>query len=199
MFKRRIPKTPLQNAREWVWPSMGWVRAYKYIKHRILRMSDSTHKIAAGLANGAVISFTPLIGTHFIQALVLSYFMSANYLAAIIGTFWGNPWTFPFLWILSYNVGVFSMSIVGFSEFAALPDHLTFELLWQIFTDKPLKLFVPWLVGGYLVAIVTWPLFYFLSFYAVRTAQLAKKARRLKKLRREAASLTHPRTEEQQS
>ena len=52
MFKRRVPLTRLQKLREWVWPSMGLVRAGRYTMHRLMRIKDTTHKIALGLAMG---------------------------------------------------------------------------------------------------------------------------------------------------
>lgn len=190
MFKRRIPKSFLKSCAEFFWPSMGWLRAFRYIKHRVIRMSDTTHKIASGLANGAVVSFTPLIGTHFLQALLLSYFLKSNYLASLIGTFWGNPWTFPFLWFFSYKIGTLIMSIFGMQNFASLPDEVTLMKLWDIIVDQPLKLFVPWAIGGYLCALLTWPLFYFIAYKIIETAQLARQARRLKKLHKESLIIT---------
>ena len=89
MFQRRNPRTILQNLKELFWPSMGWVRAFQYTKHRVIRLSDSTHNIALGLAIGAAISFTPILGTHFIQAGFIAYVVRCNFIAALIGTFIG--------------------------------------------------------------------------------------------------------------
>ena len=90
MFQRRVPLTPLQNLKEIFWPSMGWIRAIKYTKHRIVRLSDSTHKIALGLAFGAAVSFSPIMGTHFVQAGILAYIFRANLVASLVGTFVGT-------------------------------------------------------------------------------------------------------------
>ena len=90
MFQRREALTLKQKAKEFLWPSMGWKRTYKYVKFRLVRLSDTTHKIALGLAFGVSVSFTPLLGTHFIQAGILAYLFRANLLSAIIGTFIGG-------------------------------------------------------------------------------------------------------------
>ena len=74
MFQRKSPLTFLQSMRETVWPSMGWIRTAKYMVHRVLRLSDSPYRIAGGMAAGASISFTPIIGTHIVQAFILSFF-----------------------------------------------------------------------------------------------------------------------------
>lgn len=181
MFKRRNPHGPMRLLREVFWPSMGWSRAFRYIKHRLLRLSDTNYSIAAGLASGACISFTPLLGTHFIQAGVLAYFIRGNLLASLIGTFAGNPWTFPFMWVTAYGLGVFILQLLGLTQFADLPDNFTMSVIWDMMWDQPLSLFLPLFVGGYLLAILFWPIFFFGFYYLVRGA---KRARALAKVKR---------------
>ena len=53
------------------------------------------------------ISFTPFIGLHALIAILLSWILGGSMAAAIIGTLFGNPWTFPFFWYLTYEVGDF--------------------------------------------------------------------------------------------
>ena len=37
--------------------------------------------------------------------MTLAWILRGSMAAAIIGTLFGNPWTFPFIWYLSYEVG----------------------------------------------------------------------------------------------
>lgn len=187
MFKRRTKQNILQKTREALWPSMGWKRTWHYYRHRILRGKDSTYRIAAGLAMGAALSFSPFIGTQIIQATLLAAMIRASWIAAIVGTMWGNPWTFPFIFWCIYTVGVLVCGFFGAGDFLALPDFMD----GQFFMDRPvvflsyifahpLKLLLPLTVGGYICALLFWPLAYAILYYPVKLAQKAYRAERKK-------------------
>ena len=181
MFKRREPRSVLQNIRELFWPSMGWMRACRYTKHRIVRLSDSSQKIALGLAIGAAISFTPLVGTHFIQAGFIAYMIRANFLAALIGTFAGNPWTFPFMWWSAMSFGSFLFHLMGLPAEVTLPKEMNLDIIWDMIKNEPFRIFAPWFVGGYLLGLITMPVTYPVFYQLVNGA---KKARMRAKERR---------------
>lgn len=190
MFKRREPRTALQNIRELFWPSMGWLRAFRYTKHRVIRLSDTSQKIALGLAIGAAISFTPIIGTHFIQAGFLAYLLRANFLAALVGTFAGNPWTFPFMWWAAISFGSYLFQLFGLPASTALPDHVDLTVMWNLMWSEPLRLFLPWLLGGYLLALLSMPLTYMLFYRVVNGAKVARKQARVRQMHRAARDVT---------
>lgn len=190
MFKRRNPRTVLQNIKELFWPSMGWVRAFHYTRMRIIRLSDSSHKIALGLAIGAAVSFTPFVGTHFIQAGFFAYLSRANFLSSLIGTFVGNPWTFPFMWWSAISFGSYLFHSVGLPASASLPEHVDFAIVWEIVKNEPLRIFSPWLVGGYLMGLASMPLSYALFFQMVKGAKVARKKTRERKAHKAAREVT---------
>jgi uncharacterized protein (DUF2062 family) len=84
---------------------MGWRRAFAYHGRRLIRLPGTAHSIAAGFACGVMISFTPLVGLHIALACLLALIVRGNVLAAAVGTLVGNPWTFPFMWLGSYELG----------------------------------------------------------------------------------------------
>lgn len=190
MFKRRKPRTVLQNIRELFWPSMGWIRAAKYTKLRIVRLSDTSQKIALGLAIGTAISFTPFVGTHFIQAGFIAYLLRANFLASLIGTFVGNPWTFPFMWWAAMSFGTFLFQLFGLPASAALPDEVSLAIVWEIIKNEPFRIFAPWLTGGYLMGALSIPFTYMIFYQLVNGAKLARKKARERKLHRVAKQVT---------
>lgn len=190
MFKRRKPRSVLQNIRELFWPSMGWIRAFKYTKHRIVRLSDTSQKIALGLAIGAAISFTPIIGTHFIQAGFIAYLLRANFLAALIGTFAGNPWTFPFMWWAAISFGAFLFEMFGLPASATIPDEASPKIILQMMWDQPFRVFAPWFVGGYLLGFMSIPLSYTIFYQLVKGAKAARRRARERKLHRFAKEVT---------
>jgi uncharacterized protein (DUF2062 family) len=189
MFKRRNPRGPLGHARELFWPSMGWRRAFRYVRHRIIRLSDSTHKIAGGLAIGAAVTFSPLIGTHFIQCAVLCYFLRFNILASLVGTALGNPWTLPFIWWISFKLGVLVMQQFGYTGFGELPD-INHENFWHIITTYPMQIFAPWMVGGHILAVLVWFPSYILYYGLVKTAREARAKSRLRRVHNVAKEIT---------
>lgn len=109
LFKRRKPLTWLETFRVSVWPRRSWGRSWAYVSKRTLRLSATPHAIAAGVAAGAAISFTPLVGLHFVLSFIVCWFIRGNLIAGALGTFIGNPVTFPFIWLATYNLGMFML------------------------------------------------------------------------------------------
>ncbi len=182
MFKRRKPLTMLETVREFCWPSMGLKRTFFYLKHRILRVGDSTHKVALGLAIGLGVSFTPLLGTHFIQAALLASLSRGNVFAAILGTFIGNPSTFPFFWWAGFSFGSFLFGAFGIEGMGELPAHMSLSLFWDMAWTEPMTLFLPWMLGGYILFALSLAPAYFIYYRLIDLAKIAS-ARALEKKR----------------
>lgn len=105
MFQRRNAPSFMDRVKAFVWPRKGFVRAWKYLAFRLSRINTSPHAIAAGFASGAAASFTPLLGLHIVLGCVLAFITRGSMIAAVLGTFVGNPVTFPFLFSATYWVG----------------------------------------------------------------------------------------------
>lgn len=190
MFQRRHPLSLMQKLKEFFWPSMGFKRSLIYVKHRLVRLSDSTHKIAIGLAIGCGISFTPIVGTHFIQAGILAYLFGGNMFSAIIGTFVGNPWTFPFMWWSAIKFGSFLFGVFGLPAETAIPEHMDFWIFVDLVWHEPLRIFLPWAVGGYLLCMMSIPFSYMAFYRLIHGAKVAKAKARLARVRRAAREMT---------
>jgi uncharacterized protein len=76
-----------------------------YLVKRTIRLSGTPHSIAAGIACGVAISFTPFLGFHLLGAFLLCLLVRGNYVAGAIGTLAGNPWTLPFIGVAIYKLG----------------------------------------------------------------------------------------------
>lgn len=178
ILKRKHPKKTHHKLRDALWPRIGWRRAMRYIKYRLIRLKDSNRNIAVGLSWGAAVSFTPLIGTHILQGLVYTWLMRGNLAASVVGTFWGNPWTGPFMQWASYEAGKTVFRIFGFDKFANLPEGLTIRQFFQYVLDHPFDLILPWVAGGFVAMLAFWPIFYIFHFWAIRSTRAAhQKAR----------------------
>ena len=184
MFRRRENMTFMQRTREFVWPRMGWLRTGTYIRHRVVRLPGSPYSIAAGLACGVAVSFTPFIGLHFVLGALMAWLIGGNLIASAIGTALGNPWTFPFIWWGTLQLGE---SILGSTRATNIPENIS---LYYIF-DHPWAVLLPMTVGGLLVAVAVWIVVYFSASYFVERYQRIR-AERLRRRREAGAAVTGP-------
>ena len=155
---------------------MGWSRVLRYWTFKLKRLQGSPYAIACGFACGAAVSFTPLIGFHFILAAVLAWALRGNIIASAIGTAVGNPWTFPFIWAGIIWIGTW---ILGYERGQELPEELTIGTIFE----QPETVLLPMLVGGLPTAVVVWVLFYVPIYRIVSNYQHHRQAKRLRRRR----------------
>ncbi len=180
MFRRRNPLPIYRRVWEFVWPRAGWRRAMLYVTHRVRRLPGTPYRIAAGVACGAAISFTPFIGFHFVCAALLALLMRANVVASAIGTAVGNPWTFPFIWAWIYALGQW---LIGGETVSDLPAVLGINYIFE----RPLDVLWPMTVGGVPTAIVMWFAFFVPVRAAIAEYQHVRRRRIRRKMRAERA------------
>ena len=114
-----------------------------------------------------MVSFTPLLGLHFLLAILFAYFLRANLFAALIGTAIGNPITFPFIWGLIYNIGVFIIS---------KPDaNIINEINVNLILNQTYEVFLPMLIGASVMAVPIWIVSYSIMYSFVSSYKKAKK------------------------
>ena len=147
-------------------------RFFSYYKFKLARLPASSYAISAGFACGSMVSFTPLIGFHFVLAVMFAYLLRANYIAALIGTIVGNPISFPFIWGLIYKVGAF---IVDKPE-----DNLRPNINFEIIINQTYDIFIPMLVGGAVLALPIWVITYFITYSFVSSFKKAKQKNKKK-------------------
>lgn len=182
MFKRREKQGFWRKMREAAWPSMGWLRTADYYRHRVFRGGDSIGKIAGGLALGACLSFSPFIGFHIAQAMFLAFLLRLNVVAALVGTAFANPWTYPFLYLGAYKLGVLACNLFGHGHFVTMPPDLVPggdpAAFFHYMFAHPMKLLLPLTVGGYIAALLSWPVAYAVLYYPVLLMHEAYKKNR---------------------
>ena len=180
MFKRRERRSIFRFFYEVIFSLKGIKRAIEYVGIRLKRIPDTPHKISLGMSCGIFASFTPLFGLHFLIAGLLSYVLRANVLASLIGTFVGNPLTFPIITVFNLKIGEW---IVGSSEYSSDDGGKIFEgfidfifLIYKsLFTEGSVDensvprvneflngVFIPYSLGGIIVGIFVAIISYFL-------------------------------------
>jgi uncharacterized protein (DUF2062 family) len=136
------------------------------------------HAVGLGLATGVFVAFLPVLGIQMLVAVAIAWAGRANVGAAVLGTWAGNPLTWPAMWIGSYLLGLMLLGETGpmtieelqrvLSRLAEAPlshfDPLaTFDaagkLLWPIL--KPL------LVGSLVLGLISGSALYFIGRLAV--------------------------------
>ena len=181
VFSPRIKPSLWKKSRNFLWPAMGVKRAWHYIMHRIARIRVTPHRLAIGFAAGVFVSFTPFIGFHFILAALTAVLVRGNLIASVIGTAVGNPITFPFIWIASYNLGALFLGLAAKDK---LEIHLTDESV-GIWNDGPIAflqmlwnsvepVIMPMLLGGIPLGVFCAAICYFF----VRSTVQELKSRR---------------------
>ncbi|MEQ8283196.1 MAG: DUF2062 domain-containing protein [Parvibaculum sp.] len=172
MFRRRVELHPLRKLRETFWPSAGWKRAIQYGWRRVWRLSGTPHAISMGIAAGVFASCTPFIGFHILIAMLIAWVLRGNLIASAIGTFAGNPLTFPAIWFVVYEVGRY---MVG-APVAANPD-IAETLQSDRAFDMILPLLVPLTVGAVPVGIVLGGVGYVMTRSGVEAYQVRRRRR----------------------
>ena len=174
MFRRRVPLSFSAKVREILWPRKGFSRLYSYLVQRVLRMPGSAYSLASGFACGVAVSFTPLIGFHLLLAFGLAYFVRGNMVTAFLGTLFGNPWTFPLIFVLLQAVGDGLIDYFGITAFSGLADSSGVY-------DQFLAYFAPMAVGGVLMFTLSWIVSFSICYWGViswREHRLRKKLKR---------------------
>ncbi len=194
VFKRRDRRSPVQIASEFVYPRGGWTRAFHYVKHRVRRLPDSPERIARGIGAGVFAAFTPFYGLHFVVAAICARLLNGNILAALSGTFFGNPLTYVPIGVISLQTGHFILGtefregdthgLMG--KFADAMGDLKDNFLamfsdrvadWhglEIFYDE---VFYPYMVGGVLPGILAGVICAYLSLPLIRKYQQRRRAK----------------------
>jgi uncharacterized protein (DUF2062 family) len=105
LFRRRESASFLERMRVSLWPRRSWSRSSRYVVYRLRRLAASPHAVALGFAIGVFTAITPFLGLHMIIASLVAWAIGGSIVAAILGTFAGNPLTYPIFWYATYEVG----------------------------------------------------------------------------------------------
>jgi uncharacterized protein len=166
VLKRRIQRTPLQKAREMIWPSSGYRRAFLYLWRKLIRLKSPPHKVALGFAIGVFMSFSPFLGFHLALSGLFAWMFRANIAASLLGNFLGNPVTYPFMWAGVYQTGLVMLGGEAVDSGSLVFDAATIRTM-----------FLPFLVGSLPVGILAGLIFYFPVKSSVARYQAARRQR----------------------
>ena len=205
IFKRRDKRLTFGRLKELLLPKKGWRRALDYFIHRVKRIPDTPHKIAIGIATGVFCSFTPFFGLHFFLAAFVTYIFKGNIVAALFGTFFGNPVTWPFIASFSVKLG---QIILGYpvTNFETFLEHFVEaydatiqgvkslfgygESDWALLYSFFRELFLPYFIGGFVLGLIAALLTYFVFRPIIYAYKVTRKKKKYKKFNKNSKSLT---------
>ena len=173
LFARRTRPKLAHRIRAAFWPRAGWRRSARYYGKRIVRLSASPHAVAAGVAAGVIVSWTPFVGFHFLMSAAIAFVLGGNLIASAIGTVIGNPLTFPFMWWSAYAVG---RTLLGIP-----PEHERFAEMMRNIGKAPLAeimpILKPMVVGALPLGALSGAITYLIVSFMVREYRKARRAR----------------------
>ncbi len=163
-----------------------WQRLKDFIVHKVLRLDDTPHRIALGVAIGFFVTWTPTIGIQMILVVALATLLRANRRVGVPFVWISNPFTIWLVYGPGYLIGsrllggqytwsAFTGAVAKAIEAQSklrtpegLVDYITYwgqvirqwvQALWPIF--PPL-----WL-GSIIVALVMGFITYMATYYGV--------------------------------
>jgi hypothetical protein len=151
----------------------------------LLGREEPPERVAAALALGIGVGFSPFMGVHFLIAIGLAFLLRVNRIDALLGSLVGNPWTLPPVYAAGYALG---RQILHYDrqKVPDLPwDRLLHRDFWHAFSGAALHpRLLSFLVGTSVIAIVIG-----LSAYLVLRTLLRLYHRRHPKVAQRAARL----------
>ena len=181
-FGRKKKKKLIISIYNFIKIFFAFSRTKKYISLSIKRIKGTPQALSLGLATGIAISFTPFIGLHALLAIFISWVIGGSMAAALIGTLFGNPWTFPFIWYFTFEIGQFiNYGFLPYEEefsFKIIKKEISTLLVILkniiVFANIPeleenvgkLKLIPFMIVGSIPLVFITWIVSYF-SLYII--------------------------------
>ena len=186
-FGRKKKKKLIISIYNFIKIFFAFSRTKKYISLSIKRIKGTPQALSLGLATGIAVSFTPFIGLHSLLAIFISWVVGGSMAAALIGTLFGNPWTFPFIWYLTFEIGQF----INYG-FLSYEEEFSFKIIKKeiltllviikniiVFANLPeleqnvekLKLIPFMVVGSIPLVLITWILSYFSFLLILKSYQ----------------------------
>lgn len=184
MFLRRHKLGIFGKMRQSLSPGKGYSRIWHYLVWRVKRLPGTPEFIATGLAIGVGINFWPYLFTHLITGYILCRLLKGSIIAMFIGTLLGNPWTFAVVYPIMFRIGKVLLGARLFhpqhSDDAVVRslenvwDRIWPIESWQTISTIFQELFLPLMLGGFLLGLPCVLITYYVTRNALRVYQEQK-------------------------
>ncbi len=142
----------------------------------LLRVDASPHCLALGLAVGIFMATTPFLGLQVCGAVGLAWLFGGHVPAAIIGTFWANPVTYPLLLAASYRLGATMLDVPETLNLAWLADGVNAVVAALFVPGRSalavayhmvLPVAMPLTLGAFVIGVLSGAVFYVIARHAI--------------------------------
>jgi len=141
---------------------------YKKLAVRLLRLNNSPHEIALGVAIGVFIGILPVYGLHTILVVIAAILVRpANKIAIFLGTSISLPPTVPPITWAGYEIGRFI--------FKGRFEPLSWSVFKNITFQKICSFYQPLFLGSVVLGIICAVIFYFIVFFVARRLMTRRK------------------------
>ncbi|MCK9430264.1 MAG: DUF2062 domain-containing protein [Candidatus Omnitrophica bacterium] len=145
---------------------MKW--KYKKLAVRLLRLNNSPHEIALGVAIGVFIGILPVYGLHTILVVIAAILVRpANKIAIFLGTSISLPPTVPPITWAGYEIGRFI--------FKGRFEPLSWSVFKNITFQKICSFYQPLFLGSVVLGIICAVIFYFIVFFVAKRLMTRRK------------------------
>jgi uncharacterized protein (DUF2062 family) len=168
------------DAARWSARLSGLKSRLLYFWRKVLQLRATPHEVALGFAIGVFAACTPFLGIQTLLACLIAFLLRVSMPAALLGTFVGNPLSWPAIWSASYVSGALllgqdptdagnqlSETANVLSATLAAPSTETFGA--AVNNLSPLA--EPMVLGGLLVGLIAAVFSYYPTRRAVRIFQ----------------------------
>ena len=163
---------------------LTWKRRWKVLILDLLGREESPERVAAAIAVGIGVGFSPFIGFHIWIALGIAFLFRLNKIDAALGQFAGNPWTLPAVYAFGYRLGRHLLNYDRRSVPSLAWDRLLHSDFWHAFkgpafAPRLLSFLLGTTVIAVLIGVVSYTLFLaVLRLYHRRHPRVAIRAAR---------------------
>lgn len=134
----------------------------------MLGRDDPPESVAASFAIGVAISFTPLIGLHWVIALLLAFILKLNKVDVLLGTLVVNPLTLPPVAWVAIHLGRFLLQ-ARHEALTHLPWNEFFHRsFWEQAGPRMRVMGIQWAVGMFVLSFIAGSLTYVLFVRVLR-------------------------------
>lgn len=137
-----------------------WLRTARYHYLRLIRQETNPRVIARGLACGVFAGCFPWFGFQTIIGIVLAFLLRGNKLAAALGTWVSNPFTYAPLFFFNFKIGQF---IRGNYSSATNNLQFTFSDDWSQVINMGTEVLISLFIGSALVGLIASVATYFVT------------------------------------
>jgi len=145
--------------------------------YKLVTLKSSPRKIAAGLAVGIFLAYTPTFGFQTILAIGCATLLRINPVSTVVGVYLTNIFTVAPIYALCYSVGRY---LIG-SEPLQNPAQFN---SWVTFLKAGPRVIYTELIGGLVVGIITAIPAYFLALLGIVRYRRVRLNRRIERMRR---------------